>query len=163
MTVDKVGTSFSSMGRMRHVSLFILPGVVGALSLLTGCQTGRATAGKPYHVTAYRPHDPSAVRVKVSLSKQNVYVMEGDRSLMAAAISVGIPGKPTPKGNFTIYAKQEQKRSGAYGFSVQGNRVVPSTGGGPGRYVGYLIAYRCDFSGENDQRFFAALRMTTTT
>jgi len=144
--VDKVPTSFSSMERMRHVSLFILLGVAGALSLLTGCQTGRVTAGKPYHVTAYRPHDPSAVRVRVSLSKQNVYVMEGDRCLMAAAISVGIPGKPTPKGNFTIYAKQEQKRSGSYGFSVQGNRIVPSTGGGAGRYVGYPMGYWCEFA-----------------
>ena len=144
--VDKMRTSFSSMERMRYVSLFILPGVVGALSLLTGCQTGRVTAGKPYHVTAYRPHDPSAVRVLVSLSKENVYVMEGDRCLMAAAIAVGIPSKPTPRGNFTIYAKQEQKRSGSYGFSVQGNRIVPSTGGGSGRYVGYPMGYWCEFA-----------------
>jgi len=131
---------------MRHVSLFILPGVVGALSLLTGCQTGRVTAGKPYHVTAYRPHDPSAVRVLVSLSKENVYVMEGDRCLMAAAIAVGIPSKPTPTGSFKIYSKQEQKRSGSYGFSVQGERTVPSTGGGPGRYVGYPMGYWCEFA-----------------
>src|SRR6266550_320173 len=104
------------MELMRHVSRFILLAASGSLLFLTGCQTGRVAGGGPYHVTAYRPHDPSAVRVKVSLSKQNVYVMEGDRCLMAAAISVGIPGKPTPKGNFTIYAKQEQKRSGSYGF-----------------------------------------------
>jgi lipoprotein-anchoring transpeptidase ErfK/SrfK len=134
------------MERMRHVSFCVLLGVAGALSLLAGCQTGRVTAGKPYHVTAYRPRDPSAVRVLVSLSKENVYVMEGDRCLMAAAIAVGIPSKPTPRGNFTIYAKQEQKRSGSYGFSVQGNRIVPSTGGGPGRYVGYPMGYWCEFA-----------------
>jgi lipoprotein-anchoring transpeptidase ErfK/SrfK len=97
-------------------------------------------------VTAYRPHDPSAVRVKVSLSKQNIYVMEGDRCLMAVACSVGIPSKPTPKGSFTIYSKQEQKRSGSYGFSVQGDRIVPSTGGGSGRYVGYPMGYWCEFA-----------------
>src|SRR5439155_24155578 len=141
--VDKVPRSFSSMERLRYVSLLILLGVAGAVSLLTGCQTGRVTAGKPYHITAYRPHDPSAVRVRVSLSKENVYVMEGDRCLMAAAIAVGIPSKPTPRGNCTIYAKQEQKRSGSYGFSVQGNRIVPSTGGGAGRYVGYPMGYWC--------------------
>src|SRR5216117_4127780 len=133
--------------RMRHVSRFILIGSgVGILSLLTGCATSRVAGGKLYHVTAYRPHDPSAVRVKVSLSKQNIYVMEGDRCLMAVACSVGIPNKPTPRGNFTIYAKQEQKRSGSYGFSVQGNRIVPSTGGGPGRYVGYPMGYWCEFA-----------------
>src|SRR6266513_1463805 len=144
--VDKMPSNFSSMELMRHVSRFILLAAGGSLLFLTGCETGRVAGGGPYHVSAYRPHDPSAVRVKVSHSKQNVYVMEGDRCLMAAAISVGIPAKPTPKGNFTIYSKQEQKRSGSYGFSVQGNRVVPSTGGGPGRYVGYPMGYWCEFA-----------------
>ena len=74
------------------------------------------SAGGPYHVTAYKPSDPSRVRVLVSLSQQNVYVMEGDRCLMAAAISVGTAAKPTPKGNFHIYSKQEHKRSGSYGL-----------------------------------------------
>jgi lipoprotein-anchoring transpeptidase ErfK/SrfK len=84
--------------------------------------------------------------VKVSLSQQNVYVMEGDRNLMAAAINVGTASKPTPRGNFTIYSKQEHKRSGSYGFSVSGDRIVPSTGGGPGRYVGYPMGYWCEFA-----------------
>ena len=132
---------------MRHISRFILiVADAGIVSLLAGCGTTRVAGGKAYHVTAYRPNDPSAVRVKVSLSKQNVYVMEGDRCLMAAAISVGTSAKPTPKGNFTIYSKQEHKRSGSYGFSVQGDRVVPSTGGGPGRYVGYPMGYWCEFA-----------------
>jgi len=132
---------------MRHISRFILiVAGAGIVSLLAGCGTTRVAGGKAYHVTAYRPNDPSAVHVKVSLSQQNVYVMEGDRCLMAAAISVGTSAKPTPKGNFTIYSKQEHKRSGSYGFSVQGDRVVPSTGGGPGRYVGYPMGYWCEFA-----------------
>jgi hypothetical protein len=132
---------------MRHISrLILMVAGAGLVSLLAGCGTTRVPVGGPYHVTAYRPHDPSAVRVRVSLSQQNVYVMEGDRCLMAAAISVGLAAKPTPKGNFTIYSKQENKRSGSYGFSVQGNRIVPSTGGGPGRYVGYPMGYWCEFA-----------------
>ncbi len=133
---------------MRHISrLILVVAGAGLVSLLAGCgTTTRMPVGGPYHVTAYRPHDPSAVRVRVSLSQQNVYVMEGDRCLMAAAISVGLPAKPTPKGSFTIYSKQEHKRSGSYGFSVQGNRIVPSTGGGPGRYVGYPMGYWCEFA-----------------
>src|SRR6184192_1990367 len=118
---------------------------VSAALLLTSCGTPSVSSGN-YRVTAHRPHDPSAVRVKVSLSKQNIYVMEGDRCLMAVACSVGIPAKPTPKGGFTIYSKQEHKRSGSYGFSVQGDRVVPSTGGGSGRYVGYPMGYWCEFA-----------------
>src|ERR1700758_1412915 len=114
------------MQRMRHVFRFILLAAGSSLLLLTGCTTGRVAAGKPYHVTAYRPHDPSAVKVKVSLSKENIYVMEGDRCLMAVACSVGTRDKGTPRGHFTIYSKIEHKRSGSYGFSVQGNNVVPA-------------------------------------
>jgi lipoprotein-anchoring transpeptidase ErfK/SrfK len=133
---------------MRHASRFILvTGCVGVLSLLAGCETTRVAGGKPYHVTAYRPHDPSAVRVKVSLSNQNIYVMEGDRCLMAVACSVGLANKPTPHGNFTIYSKQERKRSGEYGFSVQGNQVVATTAGhAGGHYIGYPMGYWCEFA-----------------
>src|SRR5260370_28660958 len=132
---------------MRHVYRAIFLCAAPSLLLLTGCATGgHVSAGGPYHVTAYKPNDPSRVRVLVSLSKENIYVMEGDRCLLAVACSIGTPAKPTPKGNFTIYSKQEHKRSGSYGFSVQGNRVVPSTGGGPGRYVGYPMGYWCEFA-----------------
>jgi len=133
---------------MRHISRFILiVAGAGIVSLLAGCGTTRVAGAKAYHVTAYRPHDPSAVRVKVSLATQNIYVMEGDRSLMAVACSVGLPNKPTPRGNFTIYSKQEQKRSGEYGFSVQGNTVVATTAGhAGGHYVGYPMGYWCEFS-----------------
>jgi L,D-transpeptidase catalytic domain len=131
---------------MRHIFRLLLLCAGGSLLLLTSCQTGRV-AGGPYHVTAYRPNNPSAVRVLVSLSKENVYVMEGDRCLMAVACSVGTPSKPTPKGNFKIYSKQERKRSGEYGFSVQGKTVVATTAGhAGGHYVGYPMGYWCEFS-----------------
>src|ERR1700755_931812 len=144
--VDKAPSNLIQYAHMRHISRLLLLCAGGSLLLLTGCQTGGVATGGPYHVTAYKPNDPSKVRVLVSLSKENIYVMEGDRNLMAVACSVGMPDKPTPKGNFTIYSKQEHKRSGSYGFSVQGNRVVPSTGGGPGRYVGYPMGYWCEFA-----------------
>jgi hypothetical protein len=148
--VDKLAGSFSSTA-MQIVSRSLFITALGAFSLLTGCQTGgllshMGAGGGPYHITAYKPNNPSAVRVKVSLSKQNVYVMEGDRCLMAAAISVGLPNKPTPRGNFTIYSKQEHKRSGSYGFSVRGNTVTPCSGNCGGHYVGYPMGYWCEFS-----------------
>jgi L,D-transpeptidase-like protein len=133
---------------MRFSSRLLLVGAAAGAALLTGCETGPLlSSGGVYHVTAHRPHDPSAVRVKVSLSKQNVYVMEGERCLMAVACSVGIPAKPTPRGSFKIYSKQEEKRSGSYGFRVVGNKIVKSEGqGGPGRYVGYPMGYWCEFA-----------------
>ncbi|MGI9089365.1 MAG: L,D-transpeptidase [Chthoniobacterales bacterium] len=132
---------------MRFLSRLSLLGAIALAGLLSSCETG-GVAGGPYRVVAHRPHSPGDVRVKVSLSKQNVYVMEGDRCLMAVATTVGIADKPTPKGNFHIYSKQEHKRSGSYGFRVQGDRIVPAEAGKniPGRYVGYPMGYWCEFS-----------------
>ena len=113
--------------------LFLLAIAASTPLFLTGCGTQMAGPSGTYHVTAHRPHDPSQVRVKVSLSQQNIYVMEGDRCLMAAATTVGIPSKPTPKGNFTIYSKQENKRSGSYGFRVQGEHIIPPKPAGHSR------------------------------
>jgi len=48
---------------MRHIYRLILLCAAGSVLLLTGCATGaHVSAGGPYHVTAYKPHDPSAVR-----------------------------------------------------------------------------------------------------
>jgi hypothetical protein len=130
------------------VTRFVLPLLILGAAVITGCQTSPMAGRGIYHVTAHKPNDPSDVRVKVSLSKQNVYVMEGDRCLMAVACTVGIPAKPTPKGNFTIYRKEENKRSNSYGFRVQGDRVVPAEAGASirGRYVGYPMGFWCEFS-----------------
>jgi lipoprotein-anchoring transpeptidase ErfK/SrfK len=123
-------------------------GATAALFLTSCGMPSSSVSSGNYHVTAHRPHNPSAVRVKVSLSKQNIYVMEGDRCLMAVATTVGIPAKPTPKGNFTIYSKQEHKRSGSYGFRVQGDRIIPAEAGAniAGSYVGYPMGYWCEFA-----------------
>ena len=91
---------------MRSIFRYLFLGTAAA-AILTSCTTA-PTASKTYHVTAYKPNDSSKVRVKVSLSKQNIYVLEGDRLLMAVACSVGIPEKPTPKGNFTIYPSRKR-------------------------------------------------------
>lgn len=134
---------------MRFLSRLLLLTTAATAAFLTSCETtGPVLGGGNYHVVAHKPNDPSKVRVKVSLAKQNVYVMEGDRVLMAVATTVGIAAKPTPRGNFKIYNKIEHKRSGSYGFRVQGNRVIPaeSSKNIPGRYVGYPMGYWCEFA-----------------
>ncbi len=122
----------------------------GALSFLTGCADMNGTAstgGGNYNPVAYKPHNPSAVRVKVSISKQMVYVMEGNKPLLVAATNVGIPSKPTPRGNFVITEKIQRKRSGTYGFYKNGDTVVPAENGkGHGQYIGYPMAFWCGFS-----------------
>lgn len=106
--------------------LFLVP--LAAVPLLTSCTTttSQQPTGK-YHVTALRPNNPSNVRVKLSLTTQNVYVLEGDRLLMAAQGNVGKPGAPTPTGNFSIIYKDKTKR-----------RVSQPD-------AGYPMAYWCEF------------------
>lgn len=104
---------------------FRLLSAAAALALLAGCATA-PTGPKPYKVTAYKPHNPAAVSVKVSTSTQNVYVKEGDRLLMAVQGCVGANGS-TPMGTFKIYNKIKTKR-----------RISQ-----PG--AGYPMAYWCEF------------------
>src|SRR5678810_1501999 len=108
--VDKPRAILFTYGRMKLFFSLLTPSL--AVGLLSGCAGGLAG---PYSVTAYKPHNPDAVLVKVSLARQNVYVMEGDRCLLAAATWSGTPQKHTPKGNFTVYQKIADKRSGSYG------------------------------------------------
>jgi lipoprotein-anchoring transpeptidase ErfK/SrfK len=124
----------------------VLAAGVAALGL-TGCET-TGTSGGNYNVVAYKPHNPDAVKVKVSIANQAVYVMEGDKPLMVAATNVGIPAKPTPKGSFHVTNKIQKKRSGSYGFWVNGNTIIPGTSGVSkgGSYVGYPMAYWVEFS-----------------
>ena len=105
--------------------LFLVP--AAAVALLTSCTTMAPSSTGNYHVTALKPHDPSKVVVKLSLSTQNVYVMEGDRLLMAVQGNVGKPSAPTPTGNFTIIDKDKTKR-----------RVSEPD-------AGYPMAYWCEF------------------
>jgi hypothetical protein len=81
-----------------------------------------------YSVKAYAPKNPANVRVKLSLATQNLYVMEGDRLLMAVQGCVGKPGTPTPSGNFHIFSKQKERR----------RQSEPD--------AGYPMAYWCEFA-----------------
>src|SRR5256714_15584827 len=117
---------------MRILSRLAFLAVPIALSLLTGCATGGGLGGRTtssrYHVIAYKPHDPENVRVKLSTGSQTVYVMEGDRLLMAAQANVGRAGAGTPHGHFHIEAKDKTKR-----------RVSEPD-------AGYPMAYWCEFA-----------------
>jgi hypothetical protein len=80
-----------------------------------------------YKVIAHKPHDPSKVEVKLSLATQNLFVMEGNRVLMAVQGNVGKPGAATPTGDYTIYNKEKHRRRASE----------------PDR--GYPMAYWCEF------------------
>jgi hypothetical protein len=120
------------------------------LAALPACTATAPKLAGRYDSPAHRPQNPGAVRVKVSLQNQAIYVMEGNRPLLVTATTVGTPQKPTPRGNFRVYKKIRDKRSYSYGFWVRGNDIVAGTsgqrpGGGGWSYVGYPMAYWCEF------------------
>ena len=113
--------------------------------LLVGC--AQLAQRQVYDQPAYRPKDPSKVVVKVSLDKQMVYVMEGNRPLLVTACCVGVPTHPTPKGNFRVTRKERNKRSGEYGFAVLKDAIVPcEVSQAHGHYVGYPMPYWVEFT-----------------
>ena len=116
--------------------------LLAGAALITGCAHGPLSTA--YTVTAYKPHNPDKVVVKVSLSTQNVYVLEGDRLLMGVQGNVGKPGASTPSGHFHIEAKIRDKRSGEYGFTSSGASADASKGQHVA--VGYPMAFWCEFA-----------------
>jgi L,D-transpeptidase-like protein len=93
-------------------------GLAGVLmAVLSNCSTvstGGAQYSTNYDPPAHRPQNPQAVHVKVSTSREAVYVMEGDRVLMATPCSVGKPEAPTKPGHYHIYAKTFDRRSHSF-------------------------------------------------
>jgi len=116
--------------------------LVGAMAVLSGCSNYNPGA-VGYHVTAYKPHNPGAVTVKVSTSTQHLYVMEGSRCLMAVQCCVGEHGA-TPLGEHSIGAKIRNKRSGSFGFTASGGPADIHKGQSVA--VGYPMGFWCEFA-----------------
>lgn len=81
-----------------------------AVSCNTPAGSGSRMTSDKFDPPAHRPHNPSAVRVKLSTGAQRLYVTEGSRVLLATPCSVGTAHTPTPQGNFRIYSKDANHR-----------------------------------------------------
>jgi hypothetical protein len=111
-----------------HQTLLLAASAATALVLAScGMTKSMSTTGLAayhnYDRPTKLPTNPNNVRVKVSLSKQRTYVMEGSQVLMVMPVSVGAPGNSTPSGNFTVYNKVEKKRANSHGYAYKGNQV----------------------------------------
>lgn len=129
---------------MKKKFLFLL---ALAAAALTGCETVKVHS--TYDPVGYKPKNPGNVVVKVSLQNRMVYVMEGNKPLLVTATAIGLPTKPTPRGSFRVIEKIENKRSGSYGFWVNGSNIIAGTSGqcpGAGyHYVGFPMQYWVGF------------------
>lgn len=114
---------------MKYLRLITITGLATAAGLFSSCnlpQKGSSglAAYHAYDRPTKLPKNPSAVRVKVSLSKQRAYVMEGNEALLVMPVGVGAPGTATPSGSFTIYNKQQFKRANTHGYAYSGNNAT---------------------------------------
>ncbi len=122
-------------GNMKSLSTFLAGAALAASALfLVSCGGGStgSTSNTPGSAFSYdpkvtQPSNPSAVRVAISLSARKMYVVEGDKVLLASPVGVGRASSPTPKGTFPVTHKKKFRRR-------QGN---------PGR--GYPMTYWMSF------------------
>jgi len=85
---------------------------VAALTL-GACATTTKSGGKnsfSFDPPVQKPNNPAAVQIKLSTSAQRMYIVEGDRVLLASPISVGKASAVTPMGNHTVRAKTKYRR-----------------------------------------------------
>ncbi|MEI6674243.1 MAG: L,D-transpeptidase [Verrucomicrobiota bacterium] len=109
-------------------SPIILAAAASLAALLSSCalQSGGANlaAYQAYDLPTKLPTNPNNVKVKVSLSKQRAYVMEGSTMLLAMPISVGTASTPTPTGSFSIFNKDAKHRAATHGYAYSGSSVT---------------------------------------
>ena len=113
---------------MNLKSYLILAAAVSTAAVLPSCSNSSSSGGGLATYQAYDrptkiPSNPNSVKVKVSLSKQRVYVIEGSEILLAMPVSIGAPGSSTPAGNFTIFKKEHKHRANTHGYAFSGNQV----------------------------------------
>lgn len=92
--------------------LFTLTLAATAL-LLASCKTASTSKGR--YSTTFEPQftppaNPAAVKMKISTSAQRIYLVEGDRVLLASPCSVGKASDPTPTGHHRITSKTFDRR-----------------------------------------------------
>ncbi len=57
-----------------------------------------------------QPTNPAAVQMKISTGAGRLYVVEGDKVLLATPVTVGRQATPTPPGNHTVRNKTRHRR-----------------------------------------------------
>jgi hypothetical protein len=138
---------------MNFKSALILTVAASAAAFLSSCSSTSSSGSglAAYHAydrPAKLPSNPNNVRVKVSLSKQRTYVMEGSEILLSMPVSVGAPGTATPSGSFRVFNKVAKKRANSHGYAYSGNNVKKTLiGGKPGgwSFKGTPMPYWVEF------------------
>ena len=98
----------------QHLHRFLLPAAAAVIAFgLSACETMTTTTKKTsfdFDPPVTQPSNPANVKLKLSTGAQRLYVVEGDKVLLATPVCVGTAASPTPLGNYTIYSKQANRR-----------------------------------------------------
>ncbi len=101
---------------------------LAAVTLMPSCSNmGGGSGLAAYHAydrPTKLPSNPANVRVKVSISKQRTYVMEGSAVLLSMPVAVGAPGSATPAGSFRIFNKEHKHRANTHGYAYNGKQIM---------------------------------------
>jgi len=148
---EKRPSTQASRGTMNPGNFLRCAAAITAAVVAASCANTPPCTLEAYHSydrPAKLPENPDDVRVKVSLSRQRAYVMEGPEMLLVMPVSVGAPETPTPTGHFRILNKVERKRSTEHGFAFRGGEIKRSHAGtrpAGWAFKGTPMPYWCEF------------------
>lgn len=138
---------------MNFRNTLTLAAALGAVAMMSSCSNSipggsGLAAYHAYDLPTKLPSNPSNVKVKVSISKQRTYVMEGNEVLLAMPVSVGTSSSPTPSGTFRIFNKEAKRRANTHGYAYNGSQVKQTylAKRPPGwSFKGTPMPYWCEF------------------
>lgn len=94
-----------------HLCRLLLAGLIAAgLSNCVSKKTPSANYSTRFDPSMQAVKNPSALKLKISTVAQRIYLVEGDRVLLASPCSVGTASSPTPAGHHRITSKTSQRR-----------------------------------------------------
>jgi len=103
----------SKMKKSRLALLIVQLPLVALALVLSSCATKLGPESKysvHFDPPLTPPSNPANVKIKLSRKAQRVYLVEGDKVLLATPCSVGRAGTPTPAGTFRIAGKTQNRR-----------------------------------------------------
>jgi hypothetical protein len=102
------------MMNSRALITFLQLPLLAAGLLLSSCTVPKKGPEAQYSTNFDPPLTPpqnrSKLKLKLSTGAQRVYLLEGDKVLLATPCSVGTAKTPTPHGRYTIYTKTKNRR-----------------------------------------------------
>ncbi|GAA5482352.1 L,D-transpeptidase [Haloferula sargassicola] len=98
---------------MKLLRFLAIPAAAAAGLILSSCSTvntGTPGTSFSFDPKVTKPTNTSATKVYLSTGAQKIYVVEGDKVLLASPACVGTAATPTPKGTFPIRNKVKYRR-----------------------------------------------------